>query len=64
MSISPETYAELRRFIREQGPAPEDEPEEGMPKDAPPPSGVEIEVKSEPQGLGAKSCPTCGHPMP
>jgi len=61
--ISPETYAELRKFVRENGAPPEDEPEEmeGMPPD--PKGAVEIEVKSEPMG-GKSVCPTCGHPIP
>jgi hypothetical protein len=64
MAISPETYAELRRFIREQSPAPDDEPEGmGEPLGTPGPSGVEIEVKSEPEG-GAKTCPACGQHVP
>ena len=66
MDISPEVYAELRKFVREQGGASEEEGEEmggemgGMPTASP--AGVEIEVKSEPEG-GQKVCPTCGHQM-
>lgn len=65
MSISPETYNELRRFIRENAPMQEDEGEEMPPDMGGPPAGVAIEVKSEPEpGGGGKTCPTCGHPMP
>jgi len=61
--ISPEVYAELRKFVREQGGAPEEEGDDmGGPLASADPAGVEIEVKSEPDG-GQKTCPTCGHPM-
>jgi hypothetical protein len=60
--ISPEVYAELRRFVRENAPMG-DEPdgdETGMSMGDAPPGAVAIEVKSEPES-GGKTCPTCGH---
>jgi hypothetical protein len=63
MNISPEVYAELRKFVREQGGAPEEEGEEMGGMSAASPAGVEIEVKSEPEG-GAKTCPACGQHVP
>lgn len=62
--ISQDTWNELRRFVRAEGPM-EDEPEDmgdlpGM--DNAPPGAVAIEVKSEPEA--GKTCPACGQHMP
>lgn len=58
--ISPEVYAELRRFVRENAPMGEEPDGEEAGMDEAPPGAVAIEVKSEPEG-GGKTCPTCGH---
>lgn len=67
---SPETWKELRRFVRSNAPM-EEEPDAddmGGPSDMdadnmPGKGAVAIEVKSEPTGA-AHTCPACGQPMP